>query len=143
VGDFTVQEHDFEPGIADNGLFWTIPIGNGMVDAEPTSGAGRFRGQSVKVTDFHDFFTAVGFGSATPVPGRADYDVSWAGGGPTVQARDTAYEYVGEYVTSRATITFTVSNADSGVVYTSGDLAAQTNPDPAGVGTERSGVFFS
>jgi hypothetical protein len=143
VGDFSVQEHDFEPGIADNGLFWTIPIGNGMVDADPTTGRGRFRGQSVKVTDFHDFFTAVGLGSATPVPGRADYDVRWAGGGPTVSANDSDYEFVGEYVTSSATITFTVSDDGSGVVYTSGDPAAQTNPDPAGVGIERNGVFFS
>ena len=59
MGDPTHQHHDWEPGIEDSGLFWTIPIGNGAIDVDPDTGKARFRGESVKVTDYHDFFNAV------------------------------------------------------------------------------------
>jgi hypothetical protein len=106
VSDPSYQQHDFEPGIADNGLFWTIPIGAGMVEADPTTGTARFRGRSVKVTDYHDFFNAVFGGGPTPLPARATFDVRWAGGGESSAIRDVDYEFVGEYVTGPATISF-------------------------------------
>jgi hypothetical protein len=68
VGDPTQQYHDWEPGIRDDGLFWTIPIADGMVDVDIRRGRATLRGQAVRVTDYHDFFNAIGFGDITPVP---------------------------------------------------------------------------
>jgi hypothetical protein len=148
VGDPTHQHHDWEPGIADSGLFWTIPIAPGMVDVDAASGRARLRGQSVKVTDYHDFFNAVLGGGPTPLPARVAYEVVWHGGGARVPVRDADFGFVGDYVTGPGTISFTARNEHGAVVFTS-DAAGQYNPGPeeggAGspaVGTERNGVFF-
>jgi hypothetical protein len=144
VNDPNYQQHDFEPGIADNGLFWTIPIGNGTADADPATGAARFRGQSVKVTDYHDIVNAIFGGGPAPVPSRVSFDVRWAGGGATTPVRDATFGFVGAYVTGPATVSFTAFNEHGDVMYTSDpDLTKQSNPGPPGVGTERNGVFFS
>ena len=149
MGDPTVQVHDWEPGIAPSGLFWTIPLGNGMADFDLGTGAARLRGQSVKVDDHHDFFNSVLGGGPAPVPARVDYDVVWAGGGDHVHIRDTDFGFVSDYVTGPATITFTAHNDHGDVVYRS-DAEGQFNPGPeefgAGspaVGSERNGIFFS
>lgn len=141
MGNFDLQEHDFEPGIAVNGLFWTIPLGNGMLDADPTTGVGRFRGMSVKVNDYGSFFNAVAGGKS--FPSRVDFDVLWAGGGGPATLDDKDFEVVGDYELGPATIAFTAFNEHGDVVYTSDpDLTKQTNPDPAGIGRQRNGVFF-
>jgi hypothetical protein len=148
VGDPTKQHHDWEPGIADNGLFWTIPIGNGAVHADPVTGEARLHGESVKVDDYHDFFSAIGFGDATPVPARVSYDVLWQGGGSSQTIRDETYGFVGDFVPGPAAITFEAQDVHGETIFRS-DAAGQYNPGPeeggAGsppVGTERNGVFF-
>ena len=110
MGGPTVQVHDWEPGIASSGLFWTTPLGNGMADFDLRTGAARLRGQSVKVTDYHDFFNAVLGGGPAPVAARVDYEVVWAGGGDHVHIRDTDFGFVSDNVTGPATITFTARN---------------------------------
>jgi len=148
VGDPQQQVHDWEPGIADSDLFWTIPVGNGAIDVDPATGEARLRGESVKVSDFHDFFSAIGFGAATPVPARVSYDVRWLGGGTPQHIRDAEYMFVGDFVPGPATITWTAQNEHGETIYRS-DPDRQYNPGPeeggAGspaVGTERNGVFF-
>ena len=142
MGDPTQQVHDWEPGIRENGLFWTIPIAPGMVDADVTTGRAILRGQQVKVTDYHDFFNAVGGGGPTPVAARVDYEVRWHGGGDTVNVDDADFDFAGNYVTGLATISFTAQNEHGDVVYRS-DSGGQYNLEgvsPA-VGVERNGVF--
>jgi hypothetical protein len=147
VGDPTHQRHDWEPGIRDNGLFWTIPVAPGMIDFDVSSGAATLRGQSVKVGDYHDIVNAV-TGGTPPLPSRVDYVVTWHGGGDVVPVTDGGFGFRGTYVTGPATIVFTAENDHGEVVYTS-QAAGQYNPtteqfgagSPA-VGTESNGVFF-
>ena len=141
MGDPTHQHHDWEPGIEDSGLFWTIPIGNGAIDVDPDTGKARLRGESVKVTDYHDFFNAVLGGGPTPLPSRVSYDVRWAGGGAKQTIRDAKFGFVGDFVSGPATITFEAKDDHGDVIYTS-DAAGQSNVGQPGVGTERNGVFF-
>jgi hypothetical protein len=139
------QVHDFEPGIADNGLFWTIPIAPGWVEIDPAAGSARFVGRNVPVPDFHDFDNAVGGGPSTP--SRVDFEVRWTKAGDPVQqsSPDTdGFDFAGAYTPTTARITFTAKNDDSDVVYTSDpDLSSQINPLTPVVGTERNGVFHS
>jgi hypothetical protein len=148
VGDPTHQHHDFEPGIAPSGLFWTIPITRSAIDVDPGSGRARLHGSNVPVTDYHDFFNAVFGGGPTPLPSHVSFDVRWAGHGHRQKLRDTDFHFTGQYVASATTISFTASNDDGNVVYTS-DPGGQYNPttDEGGAGTpavghERNGVFF-
>ena len=147
MADPTYQVHDWEPGIAASGLFWTIPISPGSIKADPSTGRARFRVEALKVGDYHDLFNAVSGG--TPIPSRVSFDVVWSGGGSPVHLRDETFTFEGDYVPGPARISFVASNDKSGVTYRS-DPDGQYNPtleqlgagDPA-VGTERNGTYFA
>jgi hypothetical protein len=148
VGDPSFQEHDFEPGIAPSGLFWTIPISKASVEVHHGSGKARLRGQNVAVTDYHDIINAIFGGGPAPLPSHVSFDVRWAGHGKRQHIRDTTFGFVGHYVTGPATISFSAMD-DAGNVLFNSDPAGQYNPTPdqggAGspaVGHERNGVFF-
>jgi hypothetical protein len=142
------QQHDWEPGIAPSGLFWTIPIPPSAISFEPSTGKARFHAANVALNDFHDFFSAVQGGGPAPVPGHVTFDVRWAGGGKKRKIRDRTFGFSGSYVTGPATVTFSAANDGTGVTYTS-DPNGQYNPTTAqggaglpAIGRERNGVFF-
>jgi len=142
VGDPSVQVHDFNPGIAPSGLFWTVPIEPGAIKVDPATGEARLRVQALKIPDYHDILTAIGIlPGPPPLPSRVSFDVRWEGHGAPVDLHDATFGFTGHYVTGPATISFTASNDDSSVVYTS-DATGQNNPGPPAVGTEQNGVFF-
>jgi hypothetical protein len=142
VGDLTTQVHDFNPGIAPSGLFWTIPIEPGAIKVNPATGEARLRVQALKIPDYHDLLNSLGLvPGPPPVPSRVSFEVRWAGHGAPVDLHDTTFGFMGHYVTGPATISFTASNNSSSVVYRS-DATGQSNPGPPGVGTEQNGVFF-
>ena len=150
MGDPTQQSHDFEPGIARSGLFWTIPIAPWAIEVDPRRGRARLRADRVPVPDFHDGFNALGLSPTPipPVPSHVSFDVRWAGNGDRQKIRDDQFLFTGEYVSSPTTIDFTAFNDRAGVIYRS-DHRGQYNPSvdvggagsPA-VGRERNGVFF-
>jgi hypothetical protein len=143
VGDPTQQVHDFEPGIARSGLFWTIPIARSAIDVEPDTGRARLHAAHVPVTDFHNFFIAVGLSEPppAPVPSHVSFDVRWAGSGDRQAIRDDTFGFAGHYVACNATINFTASNDGGDVIYRA-DTTGQYNVGQPGVGRERNGVFF-
>jgi hypothetical protein len=148
VGDPTQQHHDWEPGIADSGLAWTIPIPASALDVDPGTGEARLRMSNVPTPDFHDGFSAILGGGPDPIPGHVSFDVRWAGHGDVQRVNDDVYGFTGRFVTGPATISFTAKNDGDDVVYTS-DPDDQYNPGPeefgAGspaVGHERNGIFF-
>ena len=142
VGDIGHQSHDFEPGIAPSGLFWTIPITPSAIDVDPGRGQARLHADNVAVTDYHDFINAVFGGGPTPVSSHVSFDVRWSGDGDRQKIRDETFGFTGHYVTGATTIRFSASNDGVGVIYRSDPAAAQTNVGSPGVGHERNGVFF-
>ena len=87
-------------------------------------------------------------GGPAPRPSHVSFDVRWQGSSDRQKVRDTTFGFAGNYVSSPTTISFTASNDDSRVVYSS-DPGDQFNPGPdqggAGspaVGLERNGRFF-
>jgi hypothetical protein len=139
--------HDWEPGIAASGLFWTIPISPGSIKADSSSGRARYRVEALKIGDYHDFFNAVGVG--TPVPSRVGFDVAWSGGGTPVDLRDPTFTFGGSYVPGPARISFVASDDRSGVTYRSvaqGQYNLTLDQGGAGkpaVGVERNGRYFT
>jgi hypothetical protein len=142
VGDPSQQDHDWEPGIAPSGLFWTIPFPATAMSADPGAGVARLVGDGVAVGDYHDFFNAI---AETPdpasLPAHVSFDVRWLGGGDRLRIRDADFGFVGNFVAGDATIDFSCKNDDSPVVY--GSVADGQSTVSAGVGHERNGVFFS
>jgi hypothetical protein len=105
------------------------------------------RGVHVAVPDFHDFGSAISPNPAS-IPSHVSFDVRWPGGRERQRIRDEEFGFVGNYVTSPTSISFTASNDHGGVVYAS-DPAGQFNPTVAqlgagspAVGVERNGRFF-
>jgi hypothetical protein len=137
VGDPEHQQHDLEPGIAQSGLFWTIPIDGSAVSVDPGRGTASLRAANVAVRDFHDVFNA--FGSGPSVPAVVTFDVEWSPTGQPQRVRDGTFGFVGEYVGGSAHIDFTATVG--GVTYRS-NSAGQYNPLQPAVGTERNGLFF-
>jgi hypothetical protein len=143
VGDPTQQVHDFEPGIAPSGLFWTIPIASSAIDVSRGSGQARLHAENVPVTDYHNFFIAVGLSRPppSPLPSHVSFDVRWSGTGTRQKIRDDTFGFTGRYMNCNATISFTASNDRGDVIYRS-KAAGQHNVGQPGVGHERNGVFF-
>jgi hypothetical protein len=139
VSDPNFQQHDFEPGITSNGVFWTIAVPAGSIDVDPGSGAARLQMADVDVLDYHDLFNALIGGGPAPAAASVSFDVRWAGGGDRERVRDADSGFVGEFVSGPATISFTATVG--GHVFTS-DSAGQSNPAPPAVGHERNGIFF-
>jgi hypothetical protein len=149
VGDPTKQQHDWEPGIAPSGLFWTIPISRSWLRVSPGTGEARMCARNVPVSDFHDFLNAVLGGGPPPLPSRVSFDVRWFGGGERRRIRDETFGFAGRFTPGEARVRFTASDDGAGVVYKS-DPQGQYSPTPdqggAGspaVGHERNGVFFA
>jgi hypothetical protein len=144
VPDPQFQTHDWEPGIADSGLFWTTPISPGSIKADPSSGRAQFRVEALKIGDYHDFVNAVSGG--TPIPSRVSFDVVWTGGGSAVDLRDETFTFEGHYVPGPARISFVAASDDgSGITYRS-VAEGQYNPTleqlgagDLAVGTEQNG----
>ena len=53
------QIHDFNPGITENGLFWTIPISENTISVNFAAGTAAFQASNVDVEDYHDVVNAL------------------------------------------------------------------------------------
>jgi hypothetical protein len=140
VGDLFQQVHDFEPGIAPSGLFWTVPVSPSSIIVNPETGTATLRVRDLAVPDFHDFLNAIG-PTPTTMASHVSFEVRWSGGRVKTPVNDSTFDFSGTFIESDATIEFTARNDASSVVYRS-DPAGQ-HSQAAGVGRERNGVFFS
>jgi hypothetical protein len=148
VGDPNHQRHDFEPGIARSGLFWTVAVPAAAISFDTATGQARFHASNVRVKDFHTIINAIAGGGPKPAPSHVSFDVRWHGHGAHRTIRDHTFGFKGDYVAGATTVTFTASQDGAGVVYRS-DPAGQYNPSPKqggsgspAVGRERNGMFF-
>jgi hypothetical protein len=135
------QVHDFEPGIAPSGLFWTVAVPPSAIEIAGASGRARFHLENYAIPDYRDILNALGVSPtpAPPVPSHVTFDVRWEGGGERLNVRDETFGFAGEFVGSDATISFSATN-DGGATYTS-VAAGQTTVNSA-VGHERNGLYF-
>jgi hypothetical protein len=139
VGDFSKQEHDFNPGIKRTGLFWTVRMPADLLDSNAPVGRAHMRGRRMAVPDFHDFFNSIS-PDAKGQPGHVSFDVFWRGDGDEQRIRDRGFDFAGRFIPGRAHIDFRVREDHSDVVYTSVRDGQKTVS--GGVGRERNGVFF-
>jgi hypothetical protein len=139
VDDLTNQVHDWEPGIAESGLFWTIPISDSQLSVSPGAGAARFRMDNLAIPDSHDFFNSIDPNHVS-VPSHVSFDSRWFGGGAKTRIHDATFGFEGDFVDGPVSIEFTAQQDTNGVVYRSDPMGQRTLS--AGVGHERNGVFF-
>ena len=143
MGDFanSTQVHDFEPGIADSGLFWTVPIPDSQISANPGAGRGRYQATDMALPGYHDFFNSISPNPPIPaVASHVSFDVRWAGSGNRAHVDDSTFQFVGDFVDGPISIDFTAKQDSSPVVYRSRPTGQTTIG--GGLGHERNGRFF-
>lgn len=131
------QIHDFNPGIAPSGLFWTIRIPDESVEVDLEDATA-----SMKLSDFElrDFFTIVNsLERGKSIQADASFHVRWSGVKKRVKTRDVTNRFVGNYIEDTATIAW--SAHENGFKFVS-DPADTSTSLFAEIGQERNGVFF-
>ena len=61
--DFSNQVHDYNPGIAENGLFWTIPFPEEGAWIDLASGKAEMHALSLEIPDTYTFTNAFARGA--------------------------------------------------------------------------------
>jgi len=127
--------HDFNPGIAANGVFCTAPIDRGSVKVSLGKGSASLHVDDLDVEDYGDVVNALQDGPS--VEASVSFDVNWSGVEERVKIRNRDAGFAGEFVHNSATLQWSAS--ESGFSFASDPL----DSDFAEIGQERNGVFFS
>ena len=133
----TNQIHDYNPGIASNGLFWTMPIEAEAIDVNPGRGRASLVARDLAVPDFGDFVNSIFPGVS--VPATVSFEVLWHGIQSRYNAKEPAYDFGGEFVVTSASIEW--SSRQAGFTFQS-DPADASITLYALLGHERNGVYF-
>jgi hypothetical protein len=137
------QQHDFNPGIAPSGLFWTVPVSHESVkiefdddDREPPTAS--LKVANLAIEDYHTLANALVDGPS--VDGTVSFEVRWSGVKQRLNIRNSQLMFTGSFVEDLATIVWSARTTD-GFAFTS-DGAQSTQSAFAIIGRERNGVFF-
>ena len=137
--DFSNQVRDFNPGIANNGLFWTIavPPDSGSINLD--KGTARFKMDNLELLDFFNISNSLTDGAATgpPVAATVSFDIRWTTPSDHYRIRDFDQGFRGEFWETDGTITWSGSNDDGD----SFESSSVTEVVSAAIGRERNGKF--
>src|SRR5919204_6274701 len=132
------QVHDFNPGIASNGLFWTVAVPASAVEFDLDAGTARLHVTNLALRDFFTIGNALFGGGPTPVPAVVSFDIHWGGVTSRSNVRESdAKGFAGQFARTGATVAWSAS--ESGFSYTASS-SGQTVAF-AEIGHERNGVF--
>src|SRR5438128_2726181 len=101
---FANQIHDFNPGIAASGLFWTVPINSASVTTSVNVGKATMRLRNLPLGDFNTIPNSLMHGAS--VPATISCDVRWSGGWKPSTVRDQTNSFAGEFRDAVATCTW-------------------------------------
>jgi hypothetical protein len=134
-----VQITDFNPGIRNNGLFWTMVVDDRDIDVDLAAGTATFRGTNMHMPDFHDFENAILGNGATPTPAVVSFTVEWTGEGDVMHLDNPAEHYRGDIRIATAQMDWT---ARSGIYEYTSNPPETSAADYAQIGQESNGSFF-
>ena len=135
--DFSNQVHDFDLGIAPDGLFWTAPLGSNTLTVDPGSGVASLIVTNLPAFDYFSIPNAFSHGRSDPA--TVSFQMHWAPGTQRQKLEDTANGFVFDFVQNSATMAWTATSG--GNIYQSGPEHTSFSLFAA-VGHERNGVFF-
>ena len=133
-----VQIHDFNPGITESGLFWTIAIPADSISVNFAAGKASFRVSDIDVEDYHDVVNALTDGPN--VPATVSWDIQWSHAMGRTKIRDAENNFVGDFVQTVAQTAWSGETATAKFV---SDPAATSLNEFSLLAHERNGAFFS
>lgn len=131
--------HDFNPGITQNGLFWTSIARLDQVAVDLTSGRATMEVRNLHMKDYFDLENATVGGGEPPRPAVVSYRVEWTAAGPVNTFDNVAQQYRGQLRNAAAQMEWSARTTDFDFV--SAPLATSTT-DAALLGSERNGSFY-
>ena len=131
------QIHDFNPGIDEHGVFWTVRVPDHAVRVDLEDARASMLVSSLEVEDYHDINNALADGPS--VPARVWYQIHWRGVQKRITVRDPVNQFFGRYIEDTATVGWRAERR--GVRFVS-DPARTSITEFALIGRERNGVFF-
>ena len=134
-----MQITDFNPGVRQNGLFWTLVTDDRDVTVDLTAGTATLRGRDVHMKDYHDFENSLLHNGEPPTPSVVSYTVTWNATGSASSFIDAQHQYRGDLRPATAQMDWTARSGEFD--YTSAPLKTSTT-DLAWLGTESNGSFF-
>ena len=75
LGSDPIQIHDFNPGIRQNGLFWTTVVSGDSVNVDLAAGTASVEVRDLPQNDYHDFENAILGDGDKPRMGMVAYRV--------------------------------------------------------------------
>ena len=137
MGD--VQLHDFNPGITQNGLFWTAFAPRESVQVDLRAGTASLNVRNLYMKDYFDFENAVVGGGAPPNRAVVSFRVVWNTVGDKMRFDNATQEFHGVFRNALAQMDWSARSGD--FEFQSAPLATSTT-DAAQLGRERNGSFY-
>jgi hypothetical protein len=135
---FTNQVHDFNPGIARSGLFWTIRIPDESVAIDLEDATASMKLSGVELRDFFNIPNSLMRGKS--IDADVSFHIRWSGVKKRVHLHDKQNTFDAHVIEDTATMEW--SAEERGFKFVS-DPANTSTTVFAEIGRERNGVFFS
>lgn len=132
----TNQVHDFNPGIAKSGLFWTAPVEESALRFDVDAGTARLALTDFDVEDYGNLENALKDGPE--VDASVTFDMSWTATGKPFNVVDPVHQFAGRF--SLANVDITWSGSAPGFLFNSSPGVTQVK---SVFGRERNGIFFA
>jgi hypothetical protein len=127
------------PGITQNGLFWTSIVPDDTVSFDLSSGRATLEVRDLHMKDYFDIQNAVIGGGERPAPSVVSYRVEWTAAGPVHAFDNPAQQFRGEFRDAVAQMEWSARTVDFDFV--SAPIATSTT-DGAELGAGRNGAFY-
>ena len=135
--DFSNQVHDYNPGIAENGLFWTIPFPDEGAWIDLAAGKAEMHALSLEIPDTYTFTNA--FARGAQEMARVSFDVWWHSPKGTEHIRNDEQGFAATLLDVESSISFSAESETFAFV---SDPPEKSQALYARIGYEANGVFL-
>jgi hypothetical protein len=135
VGTGVGQVHDFNPGIRESGLFWTLPVSEDVLEVEDETAT--LAVNDLDQEDYHTLGNALHDGPSDPA--SVSFEMRWKASAGPIQVTDPVHGFTGKYRISTVQIEW---SAKAPNFEFASDPAGSTINVSSVFGRERNGVFF-
>jgi hypothetical protein len=139
LGSDPVQVHDFNPGVTQNGVFWTTVLSGDSVQVDLDAGTASLEVHNLPQKDYHDFENAILANGDKPRMGMVSFRVEWTAESDVQQYDLAEQRYRGDMRFSAAQMAWTGSVGD--YVFESAPIGTSA-ADFAQLGYESNGFFY-
>lgn len=134
----TNQVHDFNPGIRESGLFWTVPVSEDDMAVDLDKGTATLALHHFDTDDYGNLRNALTDGPE--VDATISFHMKWKATGDPFSVSDSVHTFRGQFSFATVAIEWNATVPSSGFSFASDP---STNVTVKGViGSEKNGIFF-